>query len=204
MNIENELLPGEELLYSSKAHPNKVKKNLIGYLIILVFLIGWSALWFMSGNRVMAAIVVGAMLFFMVPYFLIMIKHMLKFFRSKNDEYFVTNKRIIISGPKIGTMIYSVFSLKMVQYQLFNKGEYGFFQLYYDLNFNSSQEAPENLAEMKNYMKNLYRASSNDDAMCFMIGIEEPEKLIQVIKNLNPNVSFEQTMTVKNENNNGQ
>lgn len=188
MNIENELLPGEELLYKSDAHPKMVKSHIILFVFIIVFILGAISIMGFFGVRrdIMASFITGFILFAFFPYFVLMFRQVYSIKKSKSNTYFITNKRIFIYNKKTGYTIKNILDIKSIQYSRDNEN-YGLLKLYTDLDF--SEDFEHTISNTIKRILEMINSSFSSSKILFFVGIENPMEAIDAFKKVNPNIS---------------
>lgn len=160
----------EELLYSGFACVTKTDKQILNFVMGIVLLIIFWLLFFMGLRNshglkfeliVMLIVLVIISISFLYGFFYnICLKY-----RSKNNQYFVTNKRIAVNNPKIGIRIEDISSIERIGI-IRERDNYG------DMVFNF-------------YSENILNSMRN--SMSFE-GVEYPRRVLEIIKGINSNI----------------
>ena len=188
MNIQNELLPGEELLYQSKTHPKMVKRHILLYAFIIIFILGILSILGFQGikGNIFGAFITGFILFAFFPYFVLMFKQVREINKSKDRMYIITSKRIFIYSKNTEYIVKNVMDIKSIQYSR-DKENYGLLKLYTELDF--SDDFEKTFSNIIKRLSQMIKSSFSEDKILFLVGIENPMEAIDVFKRVNPNIS---------------
>lgn len=159
------LMEGEELLFYGKSDVSKTAKQYGRFLIFIVVL---SITWFLTLYFEAKSLILYLFLIFMTGFILYgLIYNTFLKYKSKNNEYFVTNKRVILYNPKKGfrgESIGNILGMQLVRV----KGDYG------DITFN--------------FIGNTILEAMQNGMM--FEGVKNPQEIVDAIRELNDNINY--------------
>ena len=196
MNIENELLPGEVVLYQGKSNPEKV---LNGQNIIFIFywfmfeaiMLAFGSLIVLSGHKneavlplIINSYIPGIFIVILLIFVLIVLFYRNKIKSHKGEFYCITDKRFLIYSPSQNFMVYNIGEVKYVRANIY-KG-YGTFNLYRIMQRNISSAESTGVV-----IVSLIHKLAKSNTIYDIVGIDNPLKFIEVIKSRNSDIFIE-------------
>lgn len=186
MDIKNILLPNEQILYKGAAVPKKSSKNILGSVVILIYLISLllalidiNTFNFIGLIMQNVIIIVIVCLILVVTICNLIYTLFLKNNKINNQQYFITNQRAII------------YSKKNTEYKIGYLNEFDDFVVNNEKN-NIGDVYMKSIPESNyNLFKHLFKPDKNNMSVIVFEAVENPHQILEMVKTqrikLNPN-----------------
>lgn len=177
MNIDNLLIDDEKIIYQNKAHTTKTDKQ-IWRILLMFFVIG--LFWFLlyiekdSTNNLTIAFIVILILTLFILYGVIY--NFILDIKDKNNEYFVSNKRIFVYNKKNGFSFNYIDKITVISIAR-EKDIYGDLKFHFDLSLNNPISSIDNMLKNKDNVR-----------IITFTGCENPRHLVYLISKMKNNI----------------
>lgn len=188
MNINNILLPNEQILYKGVADSKKVNKNIGGLILITVFcLILFLA--FLNMSEFSFGAFIGIIIVFGVAIYSFIYNLFLKGNKVSGQYYFITNKRAIIYSSKKNEYIIGYLN-RFDEFRVDNEKD-NFGDVYMGIAPKKSGDVNQDLSTVAN---NLFNKDKSDMPIIIFEAVENPYQVLKIAKSERINLAPEKKL----------